>query len=160
MEIYHFYSEWHFDAPLPDVQEELENLENWPTWSSEIRNASVRGGGRLRTGAIADVEVKGPLPFVLRFTIEMTDYHPAESATIRSIGDLVGGGSWSLEPANGGTRVKFHWHVGLKSPVLNFLSRLAPVKALMEQNHHWVMRRTYNGLNEKLRSKNREQVAV
>jgi len=152
MVTYHFENQWHFKVPVERVQEELENLSNWPTWSSGIRSAKVRAkDGELGKGSLADIEVKGPLPFTLKFTIEVTEYRPPTSIAFTSRGNLIGGGRLVLAPSNDGTDVTFHWHVAMQNPVFNFLAKLAPFKALMEKNHNWVMAKTYAGLNQKLR---------
>ena len=107
--------------------------------------------GELGKGSLADIEVKGPLPFTLKFTIEVTEYRPPTSIVFTSRGNLVGGGRLVLASSNDGTDVTFHWHVAMQNPVFNLLTKLAPFKALMEKNHNWVMAKTYAGLDQKLR---------
>lgn len=152
MVTYHFESQWHFNVPVKRVQEELENISNWPTWSSEIRSATIRSkGGELGIGSLADMEVKGPLPFTLKFTLEVTDYRPPASIAFTSRGHLIGGGQLVLTPSNDGTDVTFYWQVAMQNPVFNFLAKLGPFKAIMEKNHNWVMAKIYAGLNQRLR---------
>ena len=137
MVTYHFESQWYFKAPVERVQEELENTSNWPTWSSGIRSARVRAkDGEFSEGSLVDIEVKGPLPFTLKFTLEVTEYRPPTSIAFTSRGNLIGGGRLVLAPSNDGTDVTLYWQVAMQNPVFNFLAKLAPFKALMEKNHN------------------------
>ena len=154
MVTYDFESQWHFKEPVDRVQEELENLSNWSTWSSGIRSVKKRDKDiALGKGSLVDIEVKGPLPFTLIFTLEVTDYQPPTSITFISRGNLIGEGRLVLSPYNDGTKVTFHWHVAMQNPVLNVLSKISPFKALMEKNHNWVMEKLYTGFDRKLRDK-------
>lgn len=150
---YNFESKWHFKVPVERVQEELENLSNWSTWSTGIRSVKNRDKDiKLGKGSLVDIEVKGPLPFTLKFMLEVTEYRPPTSIAFISRGNLIGGGWLVLAPSNDGTNVTFHWHVAMQNPVFNFLAKLRPFKALMEKNHNWVMAKLYADLNQKIRN--------
>jgi uncharacterized protein YndB with AHSA1/START domain len=144
MEMYHFVSEWFFKAPIEKVWEETENIEAYPTWWKDLRKAKMRGPeSRLRLGSIADCEVKGALPFSLRFTVEVTVFEPPHLVEIKSTGDLVGTGKWILESKNDGTQSTFHWDVGTSNPILNLLARIPFVKPILEKSHDDVMAKGY-----------------
>ena len=144
MEMYHFVTEWFFKAPIERVWEETGNIEAYPTWWKGLRKAKMRGPeSRLRLGSIADCEVKGTLPFSLRFTVEVTAFEPPHVVEIKSTGDLVGTGRWVLQCRDGGTQSTFYWDVGTSNPILNLLAKVPFVKPLLEKSHDHVMTKAY-----------------
>jgi uncharacterized protein YndB with AHSA1/START domain len=144
MEMYHFVTRWFFMAPIEKVWDEAARMEEYPTWWKELRSARIRGGeSSLRLGSLVDCEVRGSLPYSLRFTAEVTTFEPPRLIEITSSGDLVGTGKWVLEPREGGTDSVFHWDVGTTNPILNLLGKLPLVRAALVKNHDRVMANGY-----------------
>jgi len=153
VQLYHFVTRWSFEAPVERVWEEASNVEAYPEWWGDLRKARIRGpDSTLKVGSIVDCEVKGRLPYTLRFTIEVTIYEPPHAMEVRSSGDLVGTGRWLLEAAPGGTVSTFNWDVGTSNPILNLLGRLPFVRAMLEKNHDDVMARGYEIVRSRLES--------
>ncbi len=137
LEIYHLTTHWYFNAPVEQVWHELvDSDEQW-------QQAAARGEKTIGAGTIAYNEVKGDLPYTLRFTTEITRFEPPFICEAKSTGDLVGSGKWVLEPRDGGTAATFYWDVGMSNPVLNLLSKVPFVRDAMVQNHDQVMQEDY-----------------
>ena len=144
MEMYHFVTKWFFTAPVERVWEETANIEAYSTWWKNLKKAKLRGPeSKLQLGSIADCEVKGALPFSLRFTVEVTAFEPLHLVEIKSTGDLVGTGKWVLETKDNGTQSLFYWDVGTTNPILNILARIPFVKPILEKSHNDVMEKGY-----------------
>lgn len=144
MEMYHFVTEWFFKVPVERVWEETSNIEAYPDWWKGLRKAKMRGPeSRLQLGSVADCEVKGFLPFSLRFTVEVTKFEPHHLLEIKSTGDLVGTGKWSLEPKDNGALSTFNWDVGTSNPILNLLAKIPFAKPILEKSHDDVMAKGY-----------------
>ena len=144
MEMYHFVTKWFFTVPVERVWEETANIEAYPTWWKNLKKAKLRGPeSKLQLGSIADCEVKGALPFSLRFTVEVTAFEPLHLVEIKSTGDLVGTGKWVLETKDNGTQSLFYWDVGTTNPILNILARIPFVKPILEKSHNDVMEKGY-----------------
>ena len=54
-------------------------------------------------------------------------------------GDFEGEGIWTLEPADGGTRVVLEWRVDVRKRLVRHLTPL--LRPLFAWNHRWAMRR-------------------
>ncbi|MCS6896597.1 MAG: SRPBCC family protein [Nitrospira sp.] len=151
MTIYHFVTTWFFRASIERVWEEIVNVTEWPLWWASWKKAVVCGpASPAQAGSTIDHEVEGRLPYTLRFRTVVTAFEPPRRLTITSSGDLVGVGTFVLEPFNGGTAVTYRWEVGLSNPLLNFLGKVPLARALMEKNHNAVMNEGYLGLKERL----------
>lgn len=142
-EVYHFTTRWFFRAPIEQVWNEVVATDEW-------KQAAARGNGTIGVGTIIENEVKGDLPYTLRFTTEVTRYEQPFVAEIKSTGDLVGTGKWILESRNGGTAVTFYWDVGMSNPFFNLISKIPAVKDAMSENHDGVMEELYRSTRDKL----------
>lgn len=151
MEMYHFVTEWVFRTPIERVWEEVKNLEAYPTWWKSLKKVKIRGAEReLRLGSVVDCEVKGVLPFTLKFNIEVTRYEPPSIIEIRSSGGLVGKGKWVLEAQNDKTLSTFNWDVGTANSILNLIARFPLAKVMLKKNHDRVMAEGYNVVKSRL----------
>lgn len=151
MEMYHFVTKWVFTTRIDRVWEEVKNLEAYPTWWSSLKRVKIKGAEReLRLGSVVDCEVKGGLPYTLKFNIEVTRYEPPRIIEIRSSGGLVGKGKWVLELQDGKTVSTFNWDVGTTSWILNLIARFPLVKIMLKKNHDHVMSEGYNVFKSKL----------
>lgn len=151
MEMYHFVTEWFFQAPIKRVWEEITDIESWPTWWQDFKNATIRGSeSTLELGSVADCVVRGALPYTLRFSVQVTGFQPPNLLEIKSSGDLVGGGKWVLQRQNGGTASTFYWDAGITIAILDLLGKLPFAKAMMEKNHNDMMANGYEVLKSSL----------
>ncbi|MCP9471630.1 MAG: SRPBCC family protein [Nitrospira sp.] len=151
MTIYHFVTNWCFPASRERVWEEIVNVSEWPSWWASWKKAVAHDpASRARLGSVVDHEVQGRLPYTLRFKTVVTVFEPPRLLTVASSGDLIGTGTFALEPLDDGTAVTYRWDVGLSNPLLNVLGRVSCIRALMEKNHDAVMDEGYRGLKRRL----------
>ena len=155
MQMYHLVTDWYFPFSLEQVWEELTDFNSWPAWWPDWRKLALRGnpGGAQQVGSIFDCAVRGHLPYTLRFTLEATRIEPPTLHEHNAAGGLAGTGKWVLMQEASSCHVQHHWHVGTGNPILNSFARLGFVRGLMEENHHGIMSRGYEGLKARLEQK-------
>jgi hypothetical protein len=152
MEMYHFRTEWPVTASVDRAWEAIVEAERWSDWGKGFRRVAVKGPeSRLSPGAIADAEIRGTLPFTLRFTFQVDRFEPPRVLSISAFGDVVGEGRWEIEDVpGGGANVAFYWDVGLANRFLDALGRLPMTKRLMGWNHDVVMADAYQGFRSQV----------
>lgn len=94
--MYHFVTDWQFDAPVAAVWEVLGDLESFPVWWPNWKRLERRGSGPVGVGTVFDCEVRGSLPYSLRYALEIAELEAPYLNVHRSTGDLVGEGPWVL----------------------------------------------------------------
>ena len=144
LEVYHLTTRWFFNAPVEQVWQEL--VVNDQQWVQAVSS----GDKPIGVGTRVVNEVKGELPYTLRFTTEITQFEPPFICEATSTGDLVGTGKWVLESREGGTAATFYWDVGMSNPLLNLLSKIPVARDAMVQNHDEVMEGDYRAIRAKL----------
>ncbi len=133
---YRFITEWTFDASPERVWQEIIDAASHPSWWSAWKRAELQQGGPLVSQRVAN-SAQGKLPYTLHFVTEVREADEYRRLVLRLEGALVGRGEWTFEPQGNGTKVRYLWEVGTSNPVLNTLSRFAPVKRLMAENHDY-----------------------
>jgi uncharacterized protein YndB with AHSA1/START domain len=137
---YRFLTRWQFDAPIDRVWSVITDVERYPVWWPGVRKAVVQGPDKtLRLGQTAELAVRGSLPYTLHFRTEVVEFTAPHRLVVRSTGELIGRGEWTLTPAGVGTDVAYLWEVALDKPPFSFLARLPGVRRLLESNHDRVM---------------------
>lgn len=153
MTMYHFVTEWFFEAPIERVWDELENVEAWPNWWSSYRKVKkITPEAKLQVGSRTECEVKGKLPYTLKFNTEVTNLQKPYVMEIASTGGIAGSGKFVLEQKENGTLVTYYWDVSATNAILNSLGGLSFARKQMEQNHDYVMDLGYHGLKQRLES--------
>jgi uncharacterized protein YndB with AHSA1/START domain len=151
MEKYYFVTSWFLLAPKEKVWEEITDVQSWPKWWHEFKKVTVNeSDSKLKVGSIADCEVKGDLPYSLRFSMETHCCNPPSLIQFKIQGDLEGDYRWVLEPQASGTAVTAYWDCGSPKPIMNFLAKLPFMKALLERNHENLMVSGYRALKQRL----------
>ena len=151
MEKYYFVTDWFFLAPIERVWSELTNVRSWPAWWQEFKRvAEGEPDPELKAGSVADCEVKGGLPYTMRFSMSATALQPASLINFKIRGDLEGDYRWVLESLSGGTAVTAYWDCGTPKPLMNFLAKLPLMKGILERNHESLMVSGYRALKSKL----------
>ena len=148
MAAYSFVTNWFIPAPLDRVWEALYSPESYHEWwpmFAEYKRLTPESTG---VGARAERVVVGVLPYRLRYTTTTTRYDPPREVAYDSTGDLEGGGSFRLEPVEGGTAVTFHWDVSTNKRLMNLLTPL--FRRAFEWHHNWVMKQGERGLTKRL----------
>ncbi|ODS29817.1 MAG: Polyketide cyclase / dehydrase and lipid transport, partial [Candidatus Scalindua rubra] len=140
--------------PIEKVWEKLINIEAWPSWWGEFKQASIKNAGEtLQEGSIVECAVKGGLPYTLRFTMETKSIQPPKFMQFRITGDLQGDYRWVLDSRAGGTAVTAYWDCGTPKPIMNISVQLPFVKGVLERNHSELMANGYRALKSILEGK-------
>jgi uncharacterized protein YndB with AHSA1/START domain len=149
--MYHFVTNWFFNAPIERVWKEIEDPKTWSIWLQDFKKITPRPLESMQqVGNTVDVEYKGNLPYTFRFALEVTKAKPLALIELKATGDLIGTGKWVLESRNPGTAVTYYWDVGVTNPIFNLLIRLPFVKAITESNHNATMDRAFQALKSRL----------
>jgi len=99
----------------------LEQTDRYVDWWSWLH--SLEGGG-LAVGDAARCVVRAPLPYSLRFTVNVEEVVPTERVVTRIAGDLVGRARLEIEPTSEGCDARLVWALELRDPVLRPLATL------------------------------------
>ncbi len=151
MEMYHFVTNWTFHAPIEKVWEKIIDVESYPTYWPSMKKTEIRGPEPLlQAGSIVDYELKGSLPYLLRFSTEVVAFQPPDLMELASSGALMGDGKLLLKSHADGTALTFYWDVGMTNPFFNLLGKLPFIKAVMEKSHNVVMASGYQVLKSNL----------
>jgi uncharacterized protein YndB with AHSA1/START domain len=110
-------------AASPDaLWRTLARTDEYSEWWSWLRELD---GGELREGAVARCVVQGPLPYVLRFDIEVEQVVPATLVATRVRGDLDGPARLEISPTPAGSAARMVWSLELRDSLLRPLSWVA-----------------------------------
>lgn len=151
--IYNFYTENILNAPIEKVWSILEDAKNWPNWAKGFKKIEILGPElKIQKESILNCEVKGSLPYSLRFKLEVTSTDSPKSMEYNADGHLKGTGRWVLEETDEGTVIKYWWDVGMTNPFFNLISKIGFIKRAMERNHNRVMEQANVNLQKKLDS--------
>ena len=137
---YVFHSEWRLAAAPDVVYSTLRDLENYPSWWSQVRAV------QQMSEAVGEVRCRSLLPYDLVFVVTREIEDPvARVLQARQTGDLEGTTRWVIRPD--GTAV-FDEDVVVRKPLLRAAGRIA--RPLMRFNHHLMMREGERGLRRHL----------
>ena len=144
-EQYHFVTRWRFHAALPTVWSVVLDIERYPGWWKNFRSVKlVRGDGKS-VGSVIDCEVRGSLPYSLKYSLEVIEAEQYRSILLRSSGDLVGTGRWVFsEPEPRVAAADYFWDVATTNRILNFVAPFA--RRVLARNHEQVMANGYAAL--------------
>lgn len=140
---YRFQTTWRIEASASDAFRVLNDIERYPAWWPEIKEA------RLISEARADVRVRAALPYTLHIRLqkEIAD-EPAGILRTSLSGDLEGWSSWSISPVGGECWLRFHEEVVTTRRLMNALAPIA--RPLFRLNHSLMMRHGERGLRRHL----------
>lgn len=79
----------------------------------------------MTPGARAACEIQAPLPYRLRFTVDIEQVEQGRAIHGRVAGDLVGPASFVVAPDGNGCVAGLHWRLTVQRPVLGGLARIA-----------------------------------
>lgn len=138
MAYYNFETDWELTAPIEKVFEVLSHPEKFEVWwPSVTRSTLVSEGEADGVGARARYTIKSPLLYTMTFDLKTIDLERPNRLRTVVRGDLVGTGTFLLEPTAAGTRVRFNWHVATTRKWMNAADVVA--KPLLVWAHDRVM---------------------
>ena len=111
----------------------------YPRWwhGAGLRAQELSRGDEDGTGRTVDFEVRGFLPYVLRWRLCCTETKRPIKIVAEAEGDLEGRGTWFLRQAGCLVEITFEWKVRLQKP---FLREAAFIfRPLLIWNHNRVM---------------------
>jgi uncharacterized protein YndB with AHSA1/START domain len=146
---YRFITRWRVSAPRQVVWDILTDSQRYPEWWPGYKRCQQLTPGVTGVGAAAEYVVRGPLPYEVRYCLEVTHYDPPNEVAVSAAGDLVGAGRVVYEPDGDGTLVTFFWTVRTSGFWLNLL--VPVLRWLFAWNHNSVMRQGEQGIIRRLR---------
>ncbi|QGH69421.1 SRPBCC family protein [Pseudactinotalea sp. HY158] len=134
--VFHFVSTWVAPAPAEAVWRVLAEVEAWPDWWSGIESVRSSAPSTDAEPQAAQVVVRSPLGYRLRFTLELTRSEPPRRSTFGVRGQLRGSGFWAADPADSAaasdatdgapvTRMRIGWCVVSDRRLVRLLAPLA-----------------------------------
>ena len=137
---YRFLDRWHVPADPGLTWDVLGEALLYPRWWRSFCVEAAGDPGPPEPGKRVRLLVRGFLPYRVRLEMECLEAERPRRLVTRVGGDLVGSGTWTLEPApDGGTDATLDWRPSVARPLLR---RLTPVaRPMLRSNHTWAMRR-------------------
>lgn len=130
-------SSHHYEIPLSraDVWERISDMDAYRGWWSWLRDFDAAG---LEQGAKWACTVQPPLPYVVRFTVELVEVDAPSLIRAEVRGDVVGSATLKLEDDDAaGTVAHLSSSLAPGNQVLRIVSRLASPVARF--GHDWVI---------------------
>lgn len=126
-------------AAPADIYAALYRVRSYPRWWPEFREVTPVGPGRHR------MIVRSFLPYRIRYVLTEEIADEANGVLEGTVdGDIVGRIGWKIDPAPGGSIVRFREVVETRLDVLNLLAPVA--RWAFEGNHQLMMRDGLVGL--------------
>lgn len=127
---------WAFDIGVDELWERLTAVDEYPTWWPWLRGFDVEGG--FSAESRWHCVVAPPLPYVVRFSIELDRVEPPRFAAASVLGDIRGHAQLTVEERAGDlSRARL---TSALSPADPLLRRVASVASpLVRWGHDWVL---------------------
>ncbi len=128
--------DWAFDVGVDQLWERFTTVEEYPEWWPWLRAFDPVGG--FRPGARWRCEVAPPLPYVVRFTVELEHIRPGSQVDAVVTGDVRGRATLTVQATGeDASRARLRSHLAPANPVLRTVGRLA--RPMVEWGHDWVL---------------------
>ena len=148
-EQYHFVTAWRFNASVSRVWSVVLDIERYPGWWQNFRRVRITRGDGKSVGSLIECEVRGSLPYSLKYFLEVLEAEQNRHILLRSSGDLLGTGRWAFAQADEGvTTAQYFWDVATTNRILNLVAPLA--RSALARNHERVMATGYAALRPKI----------
>jgi uncharacterized protein YndB with AHSA1/START domain len=141
-----FVDEWDVAAPPDAVFAAVADGRTYPEWWRPVY-LLVDGDDAPAVGASWRHLFRGRLRKKLRLTTRVASYEPPRRLELEIGGDLHGRGLWTFTPRDGGTHVRWEWHMDVDRPLLRYLGPL--MRPLFRWNHRWTVARAREGLERR-----------
>ncbi len=129
-----------FPVSRDELWKVLDRPADYPGWWTWLRRFDLDGGdGGIGEGAVAACTVQGPLPYALRFDVELAEVVPGELVTAEVTGDIEGPARLELDDALGGCTARLLWRVQVRNSGLRAASVVG--RPLMQWGHDVVVAR-------------------
>jgi hypothetical protein len=148
---YQFVDEWFVPAAVEDVYDVIGDQLAYPAWWGDVFLSVTGDDGPPRPGRHAKVVAKGFLPYKLRFDADVVEAERPRLIRMALSGDFEGGGAWTFEATEDGTRATLDWRPIVEKPLVRYLTPL--LRPLFRSNHFWTMRRGQEHILDHMRSR-------
>lgn len=125
---------YRFDQSPVELWRRLEDVGSYPTWWPWLRQFD---GVRLQAGDVWRCAVQPPLPYRVRFTVQLDSVEPPASVTATIRGEIVGTAQLTVAAAPGGSTVRLVADLGPDRRALRALS--LALRPLVRRGHDWVL---------------------
>jgi polyketide cyclase/dehydrase/lipid transport protein len=142
---YRFVDRWFVGAGLEAIYDLVGDTLGYPGWWGDVFVSVEGDAGPPRPGRQARIVSRGFLPYLLRWEAQIVEADAPRHFAFVMTGDFVGGGSWTFDAADGGTRAIFDFRPRVEKPGVKQLSPV--LKPLFRWNHRWAMQRGERGAN-------------
>lgn len=109
----------------------VEDYRRWWPWLRGLESASFDAGATWRC------VVQPPLPYSLRFTLELEEVEAPRFVTATVAGDLTGHAAFDIAARYGGSQLRLVSTLAPTSGVLRAVAAVAPAVARL--GHDWVL---------------------
>lgn len=123
-----------FPVPPERLWSALCDTGEWTRWWPWLRHLD---GDGLVEGGWSHCVVRAPLPYTLRFSVEVRRLVPGRLVDARVSGDLAGPARLEVDRHPEGARAHLAWDVELRQRLLRRLPALS--RPVMEWGHNWVV---------------------
>lgn len=148
-EQYHFVTSWQFRSSLQRVWSVVLDIQHYPGWWKNFRQVRIARGDGRSLGSLIECEVRGSLPYSLKYSLEVMEAEEFRHILLRSSGDLAGTGRWAFtEAAPSVITAQYFWDVATTKRLLNLVAPLA--RPALARNHEQVMANGYAALRPRI----------
>lgn len=147
---YHFITHWRIEGDIARVYEVLHDPLGYPDWwkGLYLRVTELKPGDEQRVNQIVGFEMRGWLPYTLRWQLRCIETNKPYGFSSDSSGDFVGRGVWTFKQDGPIVDIRFGWNIRAEKPFLRYFSFL--LKPLFIANHNWVMKKWEESLKAEL----------
>lgn len=133
------------------IWHEIIDVLSYPLWWPNMKKTAILGTERqLQSGSNVYYEIRGFLPYTLKYQVEVVEIQPYSSISLLSAGDLVGRGEFFLDDHENKVEATFLWDVSLGNFLLGFLSLFPLFRRLLKKNHDYVMANALTALKARI----------
>jgi len=152
---YRIVTRWNLDATAEEIAEIASAPEELVRWwpATFLRARRLDPHRKLGPGSEASWQVKGWLPYTMRFRSRIDDFGYPHHCRISVSGDFEGELRCQVHCAASGSSIQFDFNVKVNKPVVRYLSFL--LKPLFCSNHIWVMVRGCQSMSAELARRKR-----
>lgn len=125
---------FHFDVAPAVFWSAISAVDRYQSWWPWLRRFDAEP---LSAGARWACEVQPPLPYRVRFDVDLVEVHEPEWIRVEIRGDIVGSAGLEVADAGSGCDVHLRSSLSPRNPFLGLIGGLAP--RLVRFGHDWVM---------------------
>lgn len=125
---------FHFELTAEEFWSRISDVDAYRDWWPWLRRFDARALAPGETWACA---VKPPLPYILRFALELDDVVPCRSITGRIHGDITGTAGLEVDERDAGCDVRLTSELAPDNRYLAAVARVA--RPVVRFGHDWVL---------------------